>query len=73
MAKAQRGTRAISDEAVRSKTGRGWDEWFAVLDEWDVPAVGHTATAKRLREELGVDPWWAQAVTVRYEHERGLR
>ena len=63
----------ISDTAVRAKTGKGWEEWFAILDEWDAKEKGHTASAKHLRDELGVSPWWAQAVTVRYEYARGLR
>jgi uncharacterized protein YndB with AHSA1/START domain len=33
----------------------------------------HKTIAKHLQDDLGVDPWWAQAVTVRYEQERGLR
>jgi hypothetical protein len=28
---------------------------------------GHTTMACYLREEQGVDPWWAQSLTVRYE------
>ena len=73
MTEAKAGTRRISDESVRAKTGRGWDEWFAILDGSDVKEKGHTAIAKYLRDEQGVSAWWAQAVTVRYEYERGLR
>lgn len=72
MARA-RGPRGIGEEAVRRATGRSWDEWFGVLDAMGARELGHTASARRLREEHGVAPWWAQAVTVRYEHERGLR
>ncbi len=68
-----RGTRRISEEAVRDKTGKGWEEWYAILDRWGAPEKGHTASAKYLREAHAVGPWWAQAVTVRYEWERGLR
>lgn len=28
----------ISDEAARSKTGRGWAEWFEILDQEGVRA-----------------------------------
>ena len=73
MADVKAGTRRISEEAVRSKTGKGWDEWFSILDRSDVKDKGHTAIARHLRDELGVNAWWAQAVTVRYEYERGLR
>jgi hypothetical protein len=34
---------------------------------------GHRLTAKHLQEAYGVSPWWAQAGTIRYEYERGLR
>ena len=73
MTERQTGMRRISDESVKSKTGKGWAEWFAILDAWSARDKGHTATAKHLREGHGVNPWWAQAVTIRYEWERGLR
>ena len=25
---------ATSDETIRQRTGRGWEEWFDLLDEW---------------------------------------
>ena len=25
---------ATSDDAIRERTGRGWEEWFDALDEW---------------------------------------
>ena len=61
-----------SDEAVRAATGRGWDEWCALIDEQAVRDRGHTAIAAHVRG-LGVDAWWAQSVTVGYERIRGLR
>lgn len=67
------GTRRIRDESVRAKTGKGWDEWFGILDDLGAGEIGHTQTAKHLREHCGISPWWAQAVTVRYEWERGLK
>ena len=73
MAERQAGPRGIADATVREKTGKTSAEWYALLDEWGARDKGHTATARYLREEHRVDPWWAQAVTVRYEYERGLR
>ncbi len=73
MAEKQAGFRRISDEAVREKTDKGWQEWFAILDKWSMKEQGHTKTAKYLQERYGLSPWWAQAVTIRYEWERGLR
>ncbi len=63
----------VSDEAVRSNTGRGWDEWFAVLDAWGATQRRHPEIARWLGEEHGVAPWWRQSVTVGYERSRGMR
>jgi hypothetical protein len=63
---------AISEDDVMSGTGRGWPEWFRVLAEYDREYDDVTAGERRryLREEFGLDPWWARAVVVRYESER---
>ncbi len=43
-----------------------------LLDEWGAREKGHTLAAHLLRE-YGLSPWWAQAVTIRWEFEQGLR
>ena len=63
----------MSDDAIRERTGRGWDEWFALLDAWEAASRPHPDVARWLREEHGVDGWSAQSVTVGYERARGLR
>jgi hypothetical protein len=73
MAKKKAGARAIGDETVKARTGKSWEEWFLILDEWGMKEKGHTLTAKHLQEAYNVGPWWAQTVTIRYEWERGLR
>lgn len=65
--------RRVSDEALVSKTGRTWEEWFRALDAWDATARTHTESARHLRDDLGVPGWWAQTITVAYEQARGLR
>ncbi len=62
-----------SDERLREATGRGWQEWVAVLDEWGARDRTHPETASHLRTELGVPGWWAQTVTVGYQRARGMR
>jgi hypothetical protein len=62
-----------SEEAIRRRTGRGWEEWFDMLDEWGAAERPHKEIARWLREERGVDGWGAQSVTVSYERARGLR
>lgn len=51
------GFRRIGDQAVRKATGKGWEEWFRILDKWDVKEKGHTLTAKHLQENYGLNPW----------------
>jgi uncharacterized protein YndB with AHSA1/START domain len=63
----------MSDEAIRRRTGRGWEEWFDLLDDWAAAEQPHKEIARWLREEQGVDGWGAQSVTVSYERARGLR
>lgn len=63
----------ISNEAVQAKTGRGWEEWFAVLEAVGARQMKHQAIANYLYEQYGMDGWWAQMVTVGYEQAHGLR
>jgi hypothetical protein len=63
----------ISAEKVRERTGRTWNQWFALLDEWGGAEREHPEIATWLRAEHGVHGWWAQGITVEYEKARGLR
>ena len=63
----------IGEDAVRARTRRAWQDWFRILDKFDLKEKGHTQAAKFLRDKHGLTDWWAQAVTIRYEWERGLR
>ena len=64
---------SVSEEAIRRRTGRGWAQWFDLLDEWGATERAHGEIARWLAEEQGTDSWGAQAVTVSYERARGLR
>ncbi len=61
------------DAAVREATGRGWDQWREVIDQWPGHTDGHAAVARYLAEEHGVEGWWAQSVTVGWERITGRR
>lgn len=63
----------MSDEALARRTGKAWDEWFELLDEWGASAQPHPEIARWLVEEQDVDGWWAQTITVGFEQARGLR
>ena len=66
---------ATSDEKIRGRTGRGWEEWFEWLDAWGAAERTHREIARRVAEELGVHPlaWNAQSVAGSYERARGMR
>jgi hypothetical protein len=70
-----KGWLATSDETIRERTGRGWEEWFDLLDEWGAAERSHREIARWVAEQQGIDPlaWNAQAVTMSYERTRGGR
>jgi hypothetical protein len=63
----------VSEAAVLQATGRGWDDWFRILDDRGLEGFSHRDTARWLNGVHGVDGWWAQSVTIGYERARGLR
>jgi Domain of unknown function (DUF4287) len=63
----------MSDDAIRRRTGRGWEEWFDLIDEWGGVERPHAEIARWLSDEHGIEGWDAQSVTVTYERARGLR
>jgi len=66
---------ACSDERIRERTGKGWEEWFDLLDSWGAGEMGHTQIATRVAELRGIHVlgWDAQAVTTSFERARGKR
>ena len=66
---------ATSDDSIRERTGRGWEEWFDLLDEWGAAEKSHRDIARWVADQLGVEPlvWNAQAITGSYERARGGR
>jgi uncharacterized protein YndB with AHSA1/START domain len=72
-ARTTAGEQAISDDAVRARTGKTWAQWGVILDRWGAKEKDHKSIARHLASHHELDPWWSQAVTVRYEQDRGLR
>ena len=66
---------STSDAEIRRRTGRGWEEWFDLLDDWGAAERSHREIARWVAEQQGVVPlaWNAQAVVGSYERVRGLR
>lgn len=73
MAKDTTSTRSIGDEAVQAKTGRGWKEWFSILDSAGASNMSHKEIVALVSKTYDVGPWWQQMITVEYERARGLR
>jgi uncharacterized protein YndB with AHSA1/START domain len=63
----------ISDEAVQKATGKGWNEWFQIIDRAGGAEMNHKEIARHLYDREGVSGWWSQCVTVGYEFARGRR
>jgi uncharacterized protein YndB with AHSA1/START domain len=63
----------IRSDAVKAKTGKGWKEWFALLDKVGAAKWPHREIASYLHDECECPNWWSQMVTVGYEQARGLR
>src|ERR671916_883472 len=59
---------SLTDATIRERTGRGWEEWFDLLDDWGAPDRSHRDIARHLAEQLGVVPleWGPQAITMSY-------
>lgn len=72
-AKRKSASAAMSDAAVKAKTGRTWSQWFTLLDKAGAAKMTHKAIAELIAKRHKIPGWWAQMVTVGYERARGLR
>jgi len=63
----------VNEESLRAATGRGWQQWYEVMDAAGADGWTHNRIAAWLVAEHAVEPWWAQGVTIAYEQERGIR
>ena len=61
-----------SEAAIRRATGKGWDDWFRILDAWGGTSRSHGEITNYV-SEYGVPGWWTQSVAVGYERARGMR
>ena len=63
----------LDDEAVRTATGRDWNEWCDLIDAWPGHRGSHADVAAWLQSEHDVEGWWSQTVTVGWERITGRR
>jgi uncharacterized protein YndB with AHSA1/START domain len=68
----QRVSLSTDDATIRERTGRGWEEWFDLLDEAGAAEMSHREIARWLAAEQGADllAWNVQAVVGSYERVR---
>lgn len=64
---------AVSTVSVEKGTGRGWDEWLAILDEAGARAWTHQETVAYLARRYRLTEWWRQGVTGGYGVMTGKR
>lgn len=63
----------MTDDAIKARTGKGWDQWFAALDKAGASKLDHRGITAILNGKMKVGPWWGQMIAVSYERARGLR
>jgi hypothetical protein len=63
---------STDDATIRERTGRGWEEWFDLLDEAGGTEMSHREMARWLAEREGehVLAWNVQAIVGSYERAR---
>lgn len=68
------GYKRPSEDAVKKATGKGWEEWFELLDDSGMRDKPHKEIAQWLSDQnLIQSSWWCQSVTVAYEYHHGKR
>lgn len=63
----------ISDDTVKAKTGKKWNQWFKLLDKAGARMMDHREIARYVGRRFELTRWWAQTVCVGYEQDRGIR
>jgi hypothetical protein len=64
---------SIGDASVLATTGQSRESWRKALADAGAAEWKHNAIAAWLVTEHGVDPWWAQNITVDFEQHSGRR
>lgn len=72
-AKGQTAKPIMRDDAIKARTGKGWEQWFAALDRAGAAKLDHRGITAILDEKMKAGPWWGQMIAVSYERARGLR
>jgi uncharacterized protein YndB with AHSA1/START domain len=62
----------ITDSAIRKGTGKGWGEWYGLLDAAGAREMTHQQIVSVVAAQQAGE-WWQQMITVAYEQARGIR
>ena len=63
---------SLTDQEVRTKTGKTLEEWFKFLDGHGARRKTHKEIVALLGSRHLLPRWWQQRITVAYEGARGL-
>ncbi len=64
---------SLTDKTVKKATGKGWNDWFAILKQEEADQLIHKDIARLLTDKYKIDGWWAQSITVEFERYLGRR
>jgi hypothetical protein len=62
-----------SNEVIKEKTGRDWNQWCNLLDAEGAKELEHKELAKLVASLHDASGWWSQTIAVGYERLRGKR
>ncbi|MFM9995128.1 MAG: SRPBCC family protein [Phycisphaerales bacterium] len=62
----------VPDAEMKAKTGKTWDQWFKVLDDFGGPPKGRREIGNFLHDTHKVDPAITAMINVEYEAARGV-
>jgi len=63
----------VGDEAVKTKTGKTWHQWFDLLSSGSTRNMDHQEIVAFLRKQYGLGDWWCQMITNAFEQHAGRR
>jgi hypothetical protein len=66
------GASGITEAAVRKATGKGWGDWYALLDAAGAQEMTHQQIISAVARHQQ-NTWWQQMIAAAYEQARSLR
>ena len=62
-------TRSINDKQVRAETGKSWNEWLSVIEQWSRCEQSLGVIVPYLMKEHQLSLIWAQVIAVYYKRK----